>query len=195
MNLWWEISLPRIVSAADENQNGLSDTLDVIEGGRLEAKRRPLYRSVYYVGGYPPDEEGVCTDVIWRAFKHAGYDLKKMIDSDIRANGKSYPRVGGKPDPHIDFRRVPNQKVFFSRYGHSLTTDIIPGDPASLAQWQPGDLVTFTGPDHIAILSDKRNREGVPLLLHNQGPFASEGDDFMYWYGRGVTGHYRFPKK
>ena len=33
----------------------------------------------------------------------------------------------------------------------------------------------------------------TPLLLHNDGPWASEGDDFMSWYERGIVAHYRFP--
>lgn len=186
--------LPRIRSSRDANNNGISDTDDLILGGRAEAERRPTYRSAYYRGGYPPDDEGVCTDVIWRAYRDAGYDIKALIDADIRANTAAYPRVGGKPDPNIDFRRVPNLRVFFQRHGATLTTEIIPHDRANLALWQPGDIVTFTNPDHIAILSDKRNAEGIPLLLHNDGPWASEGDDFMLWYQLGITGHYRYPK-
>lgn len=136
----------------------------------------------------------MCTDVIWRAFKHAGYDLKAMMDKDIDANRAAYPHVKTR-DANIDFRRVPNQLVFFKRHGLSLTTTIIPGDKKNLAQWQPGDIVTFKNPNHIAILSDKRNARGIPLLIHNQSPVASEGDDFMNWYGLGCTGHFRFPPK
>ena len=188
----WDI--PRVISTADANKNGVSDTDDLIEGARREAKRRPTYKSAYYVGGYPPETEGVCTDVIWRAFQYAGYDLKKMIDADIKAHTSAYPRTGGKPDPHIDFRRVPNQLVFFKRHAQNLTTKLTPGDKANLAEWQPGDIVTFKGPDHIAILSTRRNSEGLPYLIHNDGPWASEGDDFPFWAERGITGHFRFPK-
>lgn len=188
-----EWNIPRIVSKTDKNGNGISDTDDLIEGGRLEGKRMPIYRSAYYKGGYPPASEGVCTDVIWRAFNHAGYDLKGMIDADIKSNPGAYPRVGGKPDSNIDFRRVPNLRSFFKRHGQSLTTTIKPGDRANLVLWQPGDIVTFKDPDHVAILSTKRNSEGVPWLLHNDGPWAREGDDFMTWAEHGITGHYRYP--
>lgn len=187
--------LPRQVSALDQNGNGINDTDDLIEGARLEAGRKPLYKSAYYVGGYPPETEGVCTDVIWRAFQHAGYDLKAMMDADIKANTSAYPRTGGKPDRHIDFRRVPNQRVFFQRHGLSLTKELKPGDRENMLQWQPGDIVTFQGPDHIAVLSTKRNADGVPYLIHNDGPWASEDDDFPSWAARGITGHFRFPKK
>ena len=90
---------------------------------------------------------------------------------------------------------MPNLKIFFSRRAISLPTRIIPGAQANLAGWQPGDIVTFTNPDHIAILSDIRNADGIPFLPHNGGPVASEADSFMFWYGRGVTGHYRYPRE
>ncbi len=182
--------LPRVRSTVIKN--GVSVTDGLIAGGRAEVVRAPAYRSGYYRGGYPPETEGVCTDLIWRAFRDGGYDLKGMVDADIRENLKAYPRVG-KPDPNIDFRRVPNLRVFFQRHGRSLTLVIEPGKSENLTQWQPGDIVTFKGPDHIAILSDKRNADGVPYLLHNDGPWASEGDDFMKWYTRGITGHFRYP--
>ena len=190
---WSGPEFPRIRSKRDANKNGVSDTDDIILGAREEARRMPVYKSAYYRGGYPPETEGVCTDVIWRAFKHAGYDLKSMVDADIRGRRPAYLQAV-KPDPHIDFRGVPNLRSFFSRHGLTLPTHIVPGDPENLAGWQPGDIVTFTNPDHIAILSDKRNSNGVPLLLHNDGPVASESDSFMFWYSRGITGHYRFPR-
>ena len=190
----WD-DLPRQVSTLDKNGNGVNDTDDIIEGARLEAGRKPVYKSAYYVGGYPPETEGVCTDVIWRAFQHAGYDLKALIDADIKAHTSAYPRTQGKPDRHIDFRRVPNQRVFFQRHALVLTQELIPGDRDNLIQWQPGDIVTFKDPDHVAILSTKRNAEGLPYLIHNDGPWASEDDDFPFWAGQGITGHFRFPKQ
>lgn len=118
-----------------------------------------------------------------------------MIDADIKANILAYPRTMGKPDPHIDFRRVPNQLVFFRRHALSLTKELIPGDRENLLLWQPGDIVTFRSPDHIAILSTKRNADGIPYLIHNDGPWASEDDGFPSWAARGITGHFRFPKQ
>jgi len=187
-----DFDIPRVLSQRDTNGNGVNDTDDIIAGARAEVDRKPLYHSEYHAGGYPPETEGVCTDVIWRAFKDAGYDLRNMIDQDIRQNRANYPQISTR-DSNIDFRRVPNLISFFKKHGKILTTEIVPRDPDSLNQWQPGDLVTFTNPNHIAILSDKRNADGIPLLLHNDGPAASESDRFMYWYERGITGHFRFP--
>lgn len=180
------------VEAAQKSPLAVS-TEKLIKGAREEADRRPIYRSAYYSGGFPPAYDGVCTDLVWRAFKDSGVDLKALIDADIRRNKSAYPRVKGKPDPNIDFRRVPNQTVFFRRHTKVLGTNMTPGDKAVTDTWRPGDIVVFANPDHIAVLSDKRNASGVPYLLHNQGPFATEGDDFMAWYARGIVAHFRLP--
>lgn len=55
-----------------------------------------------------------------------------MIDSDIKNNLAQYPRVEGKPDTNIDFRRVPNLKIFFERYATKLTEDL-----EKISEWQP----------------------------------------------------------
>lgn len=102
-----------IKSSHDENQNGIDDYTDILLGARKDAEKHPIYKSTYYKGGYPPDSEGVCTDVIWRAFQNAGYSLKDMVDEDIKNNTSLYPRVEGKKDPNIDFRKVKNLVVFF----------------------------------------------------------------------------------
>jgi len=61
-----------------------------------------------------------------------------MVDKDIKENIGLYPNTAGKRDPNIDFRRVPNLKVFFERYAVSLTLD-----STKIEQWQPGDIVTY----------------------------------------------------
>ena len=83
------------------------------------------------------------------------------MGEDIAQNVESYSRVNGKPEPNIDFRRVPNLKVYFERNHITLTTDL-----NEIAEWQPGDIVVF-GKTHIGIISDKRNSKGIPYLIHN----------------------------
>jgi len=129
-----KLDIPKITSRTDYNNNGIPDSEDILIGARKDVKNKPKYISKYYEGGYPPDNEGVCTDVVWRALKEAGYNLKDMIDKDIKNNVELYPRVGGKPDPNIDFRRVDNLKVFFDRKYKKLTTDLIPNDIDNLSE-------------------------------------------------------------
>jgi uncharacterized protein len=169
------VSVPASYSLVDENQNGVPDSLDIVQSARTEVVQRTKYESNYYDGGYPPDNEGVCTDVIWRGLLGADIPLKDLMDADIKENIELYPRVNGKPDPNIDFRRVPNQHVFFQRYAKKLTTELIPGDIENLKEWQPGDIVVFLdGYHHIGIVSDKRAKDGTPYFIHNNPPFAAE---------------------
>ncbi len=192
---WTEepLVLPRVLSGHDEDGDGKDDLDDLVIGARAEALNRTVYQDGYYAGGHPPDGVGVCTDVIWRAFEEAGYDLKSMVDADIAANIEAYPRVGGRAEPNIDFRRVPNLTSFFQRHAQELSIEVIPGDAENLSQWQGGDIVVYGQPfPHIGIVSDRRRPDGVPLLIHNGGPHATEADDLLTWPSP-MTHRFRFP--
>lgn len=157
-----------VLSGKDKDRDGIDDLTDIMLGARAYVETKPMYDGTYYAGGYPPDDRGVCTDVIWKAFKAAGYDLKAMVDEDIANNNSCYP-AAKNPDPNIDFRRVRNLKVFFDRHALSLTVDT-----SDVAAWQPGDIVVYDG--HIGIVSDKRNSKGLPWLIHNAGQPRLEED-------------------
>lgn len=181
-----DFDIETVISKTDYDNDGIDDYTDILQGAKIEAENKPTYKSAYYSGGYPPDNEGVCTDVIWRALKNAGYLLKDMVDEDIKNNVDKYPRVDGKPDSNIDFRRVPNLKVYFERNQINLTTDL-----SKIEEWQPGDIVVF-GSSHIGIISDKRNKKGIPYLLHNGGqPLREEDILEVYNKYKPITGHYR----
>ncbi len=179
-----DFGIERVKSGADFNSNGVDDYVDILLGARIDAENRPKYDGAYVEGGYPDDRVGVCTDVVWRAFKNAGYSLKAMVDKDIADNTADYPRVGGKPDPNIDFRRVPNLHIFFEKYAIALTTDI-----SDIANWQPGDIVIFDNDKHIGVISDKRNKKGITYVIHNGGQLNREED---YLGNSKVIAHYRF---
>lgn len=188
-------SIDKIVIDSDKDNDGILDLDDIVQGARKDAANKPKYKSVYYEGGYPPDNQGVCSDVVWRALKNAGYNLKDMIDKDIRENIEDYPRVGESPDPNIDFRRVKNLNVFFSKYADHLTLELKSGDVENLKEWQGGDIVIFKAKyDHIVIVSDKRKINGVPYIIHNSGPYTKEKGDLEWWMPY-IVGHYRFPKE
>lgn len=178
-----DFDIETITANTDQNQNGVDDYTDIMLGAREDAINHPRYDPSYFDGGYPPDNIGVCTDVIWRSFKNAGYDLKAMVDNDILLRTEAYATVT-TPDPNIDFRRVGNLRVFFETYAISLTLDT-----EKISEWQPGDIVIFNGNKHIGIVSDKRNKDGKPYIIHNGGQPNREED---YLKRANVSGHYRF---
>jgi len=152
------------------------------------------YDTSYFADGKIPENSGVCADVVWRALKEMNYDLRAKLDEDVRKNPADYANVN-KPDSAIDFRRVKNLKVFFDKYTERITTEVIPGNIENLSTWQAGDLVTFdplptNHLTHIAIISDKRRSDGLPLLIHNYGLGTVETDYLTNWPTK-ITGHYR----
>lgn len=186
------VKVPAEYSKVDNNKNGVPDCIDIVTEARKEAINKTKYKDVYYVGGYPPDNEGVCTDVIWRGLKGIGVDLKSAIDKDIKNNLSAYPRVEKKPDPNIDFRRVQNLDVFLKRNAESVTKEIKPYDIDNLKQWQPGDILIIMKPfEHVAFISDKRDDSGVPLIIHNTSPHAVENNRLADWAPY-IYGHYRW---
>ena len=179
-----DFNIETVKSSVDFNKNGTNDYEDILKGARMAVESLPTYRGDYWDTAYPPDDIGVCTDVVWRAFKNAGYSLKDMIDMDIAENLSEYPRITGKPDPNIDFRRVPNLMSFFKRNATVLTLDT-----KEIEEWQPGDIVTY-GTDHVAIVSDKRNGKGVPYIIHHGSDHHKREEDNLYQDN--ISGHYRF---
>ncbi len=171
-----------VTSGSDRNQNGVDDYTDILLGARQDAINRPKYDGQYFNGGYPPDNIGVCTDVVWRAFKNAGYCLRDMVDNDISLRPEAYTNISSR-DKNIDFRRVVNLKVFFEEYAVCLTLD-----PDDIEEWQPGDIVVFND-DHIGIISDKRNSKGITYVIHNTGQPVREENCLTR---STITGHYRF---
>ena len=175
-----QLGIEELYSTRDENGNGTDDYHDFVAGARAYVESGPLYQSIYYAGGYPDDEHGVCTDVIWHAFAQAGLSLKDMVDADVAR----HPEIYGieQPDPNIDFRRVDTLEVFFERHAQSLTTR--PGDPQ---EWQPGDIVIYA--QHIGICSDRRNAQGYPLLIHLDPLGARERDEL---WNNEILAHFRW---
>lgn len=178
---------PVAVSPVDFDGDGVDDYADILAGARKDAEAAPAYDDGYYQGGYPPADRGACTDVVWRAFAEAGYDLKAMVDADIAADPASYAAVAPNPDPNIDFRRTGVLDVFFSKYALSLTADITDSDA-----WQGGDIVVFEHTRHIGVVSDTRDADGTAFVIHNMGQKERENDYLAFRTHMEVTGHYRF---
>ncbi len=145
------------------------------------------YVGLAYPGGDVPEERGVCTDVVIRALRLLDFDLQKEVHEDMKRNFAAYPKYWGlkRPDKNIDHRRVPNLQTFFKRRGWGLPVS------RNAADYKPGDLVTCLVGDslpHIMIVSDRRNEEGIPLVIHNIG-VGTEEEDCLFTFP--LTGHYR----
>jgi uncharacterized protein len=151
----------------------------------------PAYTALAYPGGDVPRERGVCTDVIIRALREAvGADLQKLVHEDMRGHFAKYPKIWGlkRADKNIDHRRVPNLRVYLARHHTRLEL------PAALeaGRFLPGDIVTCTvmpNLPHIMIISDRKNAQGLPLIIHNIGAGTREEDRLGSFP---LTGHYRW---
>lgn len=174
-----DLGLTELSSTIDADGDGIDDWHDIMLGARSYIETDPSYKSRYYEGGYPDDGYGVCTDVIWKGFAAAGYDLKSLVDSHIAENPELYP---DEADPNIDFRRVKNLSIFFEQTAQSLTIDT-----SYPEEWQPGDIVVYE--NHIAICSDKRNKNGLAFIIHHGPLGAREADELE---SKDIIGHYRW---
>jgi uncharacterized protein YijF (DUF1287 family) len=106
----------------------------VAAGAELRATKSEVYDPAYVKLAYPmgdvPDDRGVCTDTVIRAFRHAGVDLQVAVHEDMAANFGAYPKMWGltKPDRNIDHRRVPNLETLFRRKGAARPISKVPAD-------------------------------------------------------------------
>lgn len=116
--------------------------------------------------------------------KGAGYDLMELVNQDIINNKEKYNIEA--IDKNIDFRRVRNLSIYFKNNSISLTTDI-----TQIEEWQGGDIVIFE--NHIGVISDKRNKKGIPFLIHHANPLQLQyEEDVLELYGQdSIIGHYR----
>ncbi|MGC4019799.1 MAG: DUF1287 domain-containing protein [Muricomes sp.] len=178
----YDANIEQIHSTIDKDQDGIDDQTDILEGTFDYIDSKPKYKSRYYQTGYSDDEYGVCTDVVANALKSAGYDIMVLMQEDIKKNTHDYDI--DEPDINIDFRRVKNLKVYFSHTAISLTTDI-----SNIKEWQGGDIVIFQ--NHIGIVSDRRNKNGVPYVIHHNDSWQMAYEQDILETRHDIAGHYR----
>jgi uncharacterized protein len=166
--------------------------LEVVKAARADVGVTLIYDPAYVVLAYPngdvPKDRGVCTDVVIRALRAAvNVDLQKLVHEDMKAHFSLYPKNWGlsTTDKNIDHRRVPNLRTWFKRHGQSL-------EPTkNAADYLPGDIVTCLvagNLPHVMIVSDRKNSDDVPLIIHNIGHGTQEEDRLFEFP---LTGHYR----
>ena len=177
-----DFGIATYISMLDKDGDGVDDQTDILQNVRVYIATKPEYKSKYYAGGYPDDGYGVCTDVVAQGLLHAGYDLQQLVNEDIKAHPDMYEVE--KADPNIDFRRVRNLLVYFKNHAISLTTDV-----TEISQWQGGDIIVFK--KHIGIVSDKRNKNGVPFIIHHANPYQKHYEEDILENGEDIVGHFR----
>lgn len=166
-----------------------------VEAAQDRTRKKVKYDGAYLAIDYPmgdvPLSQGVCTDLIIRAYRALGIDLQQLVHEDMRAHFSAYPKNWGlrSTDTNIDHRRVPNLQTFFARNGEQLVVT------HEADHYAAGDLVTWMLPGnlpHIGIVSNQLVKNSKrPKIVHNIGRGPVE-DDILFKYE--ITGHYRFEK-
>lgn len=179
-----DFNIETYVSSVDKDNDGIDDQTDILDNVRNYIAKNPKYKSKYYGTGYPDDEYGVCTDVVAFGLKDAGYDLMELVNEDAINHKEEYNIE--TIDKNIDFRRVRNLNVYFKNNHIVLTTDL-----SQIEEWQGGDIIVFK--DHIGVISDKRNKKGIPFLIHHANPLqVNYEEDVLELYEQDyIIGHYR----
>ena len=177
-----DFNIKTYTSSIDKDNDGIDDQTDILNSVREYIATNPKYKSKYYASGYPDDEYGVCTDVVAFGLKGAGYDLMELVNEDIKNNRNNYNI--DTIDKNIDFRRVQNLKIYFENNSISLTTDVY-----DIESWQGGDIVIFT--NHIGIVSNNRNKNGVTFIIHHANPFQKYYEEDILESRDDIIGHYR----
>ncbi|MDR0799168.1 MAG: DUF1287 domain-containing protein [Dysgonamonadaceae bacterium] len=151
----------------------------------------PSYFRIPYPNGDVPENKGVCTDVVIRAYRKLGIDLQKEVHEDMKANFAKYPKIWGMKttDTNIDHRRVPNLMTFFSRQG------TVKPKSTEIKDYAPGDIVCWDlgkGIRHIGIVVNKKSADKQRyLIVHNIGG-GQVMEDCLFRFM--VIGHYRYKK-
>lgn len=177
-----DFNIENYISNVDKDGDGIDDQSDILQNVREYISTKPKYKSKYYDTGYPDDEYGVCTDVIAFGLLGAGYDLMELVNEDIVNHPLDYDITN--LDKNIDYRRVRNLKIYFDRNAISLTTDV-----NEIEQWQGGDIVVFE--KHIGIISDKRNKKGIPYVIHHANYYQLNYEEDILEHRDDIVGHYR----
>lgn len=202
------IDMDSISIKTDYDRDGINDQKDILEGAKIQLKnpaanifKKGSNETNYYNGGDPPAELAICTDIIARAFKSAGFDLSQLVNDDITSNFNSYPlKINWgqtRPDKNIDYRRIQNLEIFFKRNAASMIAVFDLSDIKNLEQWLPGDIVFFDMDrdgytDNAGIISDFTTRKGTPKVIYNYiDPGYTVQRDIL---GTSlIKGHYRYP--
>lgn len=182
-------------AVAQQNDNfGLQLAAAAMKSAGADIRYNGAYLRLEYPWGDAPANQGVCTDVVIRAYHQMDVDLQARVHKDMVKNFSAYPsqRVWGlsRPDRNIDHRRVLNLEVFFRRHGQFLAVS----DEAS--DYLPGDIIAWRVPKygggttpHIGMVTAVKTANGEPLVVHHLSGKPLLENVLFAWP---MTGHYRY---
>ena len=192
MKLLYSLSFLLLISSWNQEKNFERKLADAaITLTKDQVVYNGAYVSIPYPNGDVPAGQGVCTDVIVRAYRKLGIDLQKEVHIDMKSNFSNYPKTWGlkNTDTNIDHRRVPNLETFFTRKGQKLTIS------KDAADYKTGEMVTWMiggKMPHIGIITHLKTRDGKrPLIVHNVGG-GQVLEDCLFMYE--IVGRYKFSK-
>ena len=190
----WLLAFSPATAETDADNFGLELAFAAMKSAGADIRYNGAYVSLDYPWGDVPARQGVCTDVVIRAFRELDVDLQKRVHEDMRRDFAAYPsnQVWGltRPDRNIDHRRVLNLETFFTRNGLEL--------PATrrAADYLPGDIVAWRVPKygggttpHIGIVTAVEGPSGEPLVVHHLSGQPKLENVLFEWP---MTGHYRY---
>lgn len=186
--------LSTLPAKAETQSFGLKLAAAAMKSAGADIRYNSEYRSLDYPWGDVPANQGVCADVVIRAYRELDIDLQKRVHEDMKADFDDYPskKVWGltKPDRNIDHRRVFNLQAFFERQGSS--------QPITLdnADYQPGDVISWMVPKagggvtpHIGVVTAVKTAAGEPMVVHHLSGEPLLENVLYEWP---ITGHYRY---
>lgn len=135
--------------------------------------------NIGYPGGDPGYQQGVCTDVVIRAYRFINIDFQELIHEDMKNAHSTYnKRYHTKTlDNNIDHRRTQNMQTYLTRVGARIPI------PDKVFNYKPGDIVFWDiAAGHTGIVSTKRSsKHGGFLVIHNIGGGAQYEDLLLDW--------------
>jgi len=132
--------------------------------------------NIGYPGGDPGYQQGVCTDVVIRAYRFINIDFQELIHEDMKIAHSEYNKryLTKKLDNNIDHRRTQNIQTYLTRIGAKISVP-------KVNDYKPGDIVFWDiAAGHTGIVSDKKSlNHGGYMVIHNIGGGA-EIEDLLY---------------
>ena len=82
-----------------------------------------------------------------------------------------------------------SEKIIDKNLSRIIKIKMCTSDINEIEEWQGGDIVVFK--KHIGIISDKRNKSGIPFVIHHANPYQIRYEEDILEGRNDIIGHYR----